>query len=89
MRHGRALDARLPRALAARAGGHCAGLPGGYQPSNRGAASGGGGMAVVYFIWPEDGLEILCIIYAVQVMVVNGSPFGDDMGVVRAAGVHG
>jgi hypothetical protein len=27
---------------------------------------------------------ILYIIYAVPVMVVNESPFGDDMGVVRA-----
>ena len=39
------------------------------------------GIMVMYFIWPREGLEYLGIIYVVPVMVVNGSPFGNDMGV--------
>jgi hypothetical protein len=29
------------------------------------------GIAVVYFIWPDEGLELLCYVYVVPVMVWN------------------
>jgi hypothetical protein len=43
-----------------------------------------GMMMEVYFFWSGEVQAILYIIYAVPVMVVNESPFGDDIGVVRA-----